>query len=299
MSGLELILNNSTTTGVPGGFNTGRVQNDIGDLCLWSSNLNGIRVTSGNGYVGIGTAATSTYALDVSGNARISGLTTFTSNVGVGKTSPTVALDVSGSAAVSGALTVQGTLYASNVSVLGTTQIINAYETHSSNVVITNYGTGPGLTVTQAETTAQPVAAFYAGIGSANAALLVNNAGQVAIGKNTAAYALDVSGSVTVSGTLTAGNQPFKIITITGTLGAVNSNTSITLPAGVTFSNIIGIFGMANYNGGYRFAVNDSRDPSGWWQVYINANGTFAIYIPTASTNVAGQSYTLSFITSS
>ena len=80
-----------------------------------------------------------------------------------------------------------GMLYASNLSVLGSTEIVNAYESHSSNLVITNLGTGPALSVTQTESgSAQPVAAFYAGLSATNPAVLINSTGQVAIGKPSA-----------------------------------------------------------------------------------------------------------------
>jgi len=131
----------------------------------------------------------------------------FTGNVGVGNYAPAYALDVSGNMRVMGALTVTSTLYTSNVNVLGAIEVINAYTTHSSNLVITNVGTGPALLVTQTEATAQPVAAFYAGIGSTNPAMMVTSAGQVGVGKSTAAYALDVSGWASVSGLTTLGSN--------------------------------------------------------------------------------------------
>lgn len=296
MSGLELILNNSTTTGVPGGFNAGRVQNDMGDLCLWSSNQNGIRISAPTGYVGIGTTAASSYALDVSGNARISGLATYTSNVGIGKT-PNVALDVSGSVAVSGALTVQGTLYASNVSVLGTTEIVNAYETHSSNVVITNYGTGPGLTVTQVETTSQPVAAFYAGIGAANPALLVNNLGQVAIGKPTAAYALDVSGNVNVSGLISTGNScSLRYWTVSGTLPSSGGAQGALFPVLLTDpTKIVACYGTY-MNAGAPFPFNTSFSTAAYkCSMWCNTAG---VYFYDVGATAQGSPYTVIIVTS-
>jgi len=200
-SGLELILNASTGTPV-GGVNTARVQNDVGDLCLWSSNFAGMRISAGTGNV-----------------------------------------------AMTGTLNVAGQLTASNVSVLGTTQIINAYETHSSNVVINNYGTGPALAVMQTETTAQPVAAFYAG---SNTALMVTSTGQVGIGKSTAGYALDVSGSVNVSGTITTGNTGIRYWTIYGTTSStVGTQTNYPTPSGMTTTpaNIVAIWGVINCSG--------------------------------------------------
>jgi len=222
MSSLELILNASTAYGAPGGANAARVQNDVGDLCLWSSNNVGMRISAVTGYVGVG--KTASYALDVSGSVNATGLygcitdslTVPISTLAASAYGLSNVYAMAGAAlpraggTVTGALTVLGSLYASNVTVLGSTEVINAYETHSSNLVITNLGTGPALTVTQTEGgTAQPVAAFYAGIGAANPALMVTNAGQVGIGKSTAGFALDVSGSVNVSGNLICNNGKY------------------------------------------------------------------------------------------
>ena len=102
---------------------------------------------------------------------------------------------------VTGPLTVIGQLNASNVSVFGSYEVVRAFETHSSNVVIDNAGTGPALRVTQAEggpLGAQPVAEFYNGTGTA--ALMIDNAGNVAVNKPTAGFELDVSGIVCATG---------------------------------------------------------------------------------------------------
>jgi len=243
MSSLELILNSATAYGAPGGANAARVQNDVGDLCLWSSNNVGMRISAVSGYVGVG--KTASYALDVSGSVNATGLygcitdslTVPISTLAASAYGLSNVFAVAGAAlpraggTVTGALTVLGSLYASNVTVMGSTEVINAYETHSSNLVITNLGTGPALTVTQTEGgTAQPVAAFYAGIGAANPALMVTNAGQVGIGKATAGYALDVSGGVNAtfySGGFPMVNYAFYMsANYTGTGTVVGSSAS-------------------------------------------------------------------------
>ena len=71
-SGLKIILNSATATSAPGGANAGRIQNDVGDLCLWSSNLVGICITAGTGNVGVGTTGAS-YPLTVAGDVSCSG----------------------------------------------------------------------------------------------------------------------------------------------------------------------------------------------------------------------------------
>jgi len=229
-SGLELILNASTGTPV-GGVNTARVQNDVGDLCLWSSNFAGMRISAGTGNV-----------------------------------------------AMTGTLSVAGQLTASNVSVLGTTEIINAYETHSSNVVINNYGTGPALAVMQTETTAQPVAAFYAG---SNAALMVTSAGQVGIGKSTAAYALDVSGSVNVSGAITVSGT--TVIDASNYFLGLNkyafaftstpispTTRSAWIAGGLSVSIPISGTYLITYNG----RVNNITTSDSWWKMGLWNNRT-------------------------
>ena len=174
----------------------------------WTS-VNGV-ITFGSN-VGIGTSVCPVYALDVSGSLRTSGfvggcitdsLTTSSSTCAASAAGlsnvnavATAALPKAGGT-VAGNLTVTGQFSASNVAVLGSIQTINAYETHSSNVVINNLGTGPALVVTQT-LGAQPVAQFTAG---ANVALYISSTGYVGVGKASAACALDVSGDVNVSG---------------------------------------------------------------------------------------------------
>ena len=106
---------------------------------------------------------------------------------------------------VSGALVVTGQLTASNVTVLGTYETVNAYTSHSSNLVISNtLGFGPALSVIQSESLygAQPVAQFFNGV---DPALCIDAAGNVAVNKATSlGYELDCSG--TVNATFLRGN---------------------------------------------------------------------------------------------
>jgi len=128
--------------------------------------------------------------------------------VGIGGTAvPAYALDVSGGARFT------GTLVASNVSVVGSIEIVNAYETHTSNLVITNVGTGPALTVSQVETGpmgAQPCALFTAG---SNVGLYVSSTGGVGVGQSNvkAGFALDVSGSVNATSLIVGGSTNKQI----------------------------------------------------------------------------------------
>ena len=148
-------------------------------------------------------------------------------NLGVGGLSaPAYAIDVSGAVRASGG--VFSTLMGSNVTVLGSLSVagsfetVNAYETHSSNVVIVNAGTGPALSVTQTSVGAQPVAAFYAG---SNVALHVGSGGNVGVGKASTTYALDVSGGVNISGETTFAYPPCTLNAMTGTTNILKSQT--------------------------------------------------------------------------
>jgi len=87
--------------------------------------------------------------------------------------------------------------------------------------------------------------------------------------------ALDVSGSVAVSGSLnasslTAGNVAFKVYYCTGTLGAVNTTTTVSLPSYFTSANIISITGLTDTSpsgGGTRIGFAWAWD--GNWAVSV------------------------------
>ena len=165
-------------------------------------------VVCSNGAVALGKSwAAAPHALDVSGNARVSGFASF-QQIACQKSAADAnqALDVGGNARIAGTVTVEGTLFASNVAVLGSFETVNAFTSSTSNVAITNAGPGPALAVTQSAGPSgpQPVAAFYAGSA---VALAVDSNGAVAVGKSAAAtgIALDVNGAASISGALAVG----------------------------------------------------------------------------------------------
>ena len=175
--------------------------------------------------------------LDVSGIGAFGSTVTVKGNVGVGT------LDVSGAANVRGDLTVIGTLWASNVTVLGSVETVHAYETHTSNIVINNRGTGPALTVTQTESGLQNVAEFYNGAGVP--ALIIDNAGNLAVNMampngGTSGAELDVSGSAKVSGTLFANNVAIGGSSINGGY-ALNVSGIAGFSSNVTVAGNIGV----------------------------------------------------------
>jgi len=100
---------------------------------------------------------------------------------------------------VDGNFFVTGTLSASNLSVLGSTAIINGYETNTSNVVIDNLaGFGPALKVTQTGVgSSYPVADFYDNDVSTTVPLLrLADGGNVGINTASPQAKLDVRGAV-------------------------------------------------------------------------------------------------------
>lgn len=109
-----------------------------------TSTLNALTAHSLSGCVSdSSTTSNGTLAASLTALSNVtSALATTTSNVSNVNIVANAALPKTGGI-VTGDLTIKGTFYASNVSVLGTTEIVNAYETHSSNVVISNSNTGP------------------------------------------------------------------------------------------------------------------------------------------------------------
>ncbi len=127
------------------------------------------------------------------------------------------------------------------------------------------------------------------------------NAGSVGIGSSAPTRALDVSGNVAVSGTVTAGNTGFKVYTVTGTLPGTSGSNSFSFPAGVSWANIIAISGVANYNGAafVMFPSNmNTRDPTANWDFWLYYPSTLYVYVYPSGTNVAGQAFKVTFITS-
>ena len=117
------------------------------------------------------------------------------------------------------------------MAVLGDFVTIRSYETHSSNIVIDNVGTGPALKVTQTEggpLGSQPVAEFYNGLGVA--ALFIDNNGNVAVNQPTASAELDVSG--VCKATSFQGNGSGLTGIVVATQAWDVSGTNVTVPSG-------------------------------------------------------------------
>lgn len=107
-------------------------------------------------------------------------------NIGIGTTLPTQRLDVFGN------VNVTGTLWASNVNVIGDFVTMNTVTSNTEQVVVENAGTGPALKVTQ--TGNNSVAEFYD--KESGVALYVGNNGNIGIGTTVPIGKFQVAGSL-------------------------------------------------------------------------------------------------------
>ena len=247
------------------------------------------------------------------------------SSVGVGTTAPTSTLDVRGDAKIS------GTLYTSNLQVLGTNTVINGLETVSSNVSINNTsGFGPALKVRQTGVGANyPIADFYdndvsttvpalriadggyvgVGIASPLTPLHVYGAtthnGNVGVNKPpSTTFSLDVSGSVNVSGgTITTGNSCslcyWKLTGTTPTYSAsVAVDLNIQFPLGCDATTVVAIFGTF-VNGTTRMPFNMSTGGTSWTTQLYNDSTQVKMSLVAGAASASARPYSIIIITSS
>jgi len=119
---------------------------------------------------------------------------TNTLQVGIGTTRPQEAFHVQGNLLSTGNITSQGTVTASNLSILGDFVTLNTITSNTEQMVIQNAGTGPALKVTQ--TGANSIAEFY---DDGNAlALMIADGGNVGIGTANPLSKLHVQGACIV-----------------------------------------------------------------------------------------------------
>jgi hypothetical protein len=106
------------------------------------------------------------------------------------------------------------------------------------------------------------------------------------------------NGNFSAAGTSTlGGNVGIKVYTASGTLSAVGASHTISIPSGVTASNVISMAGVVQT--AYLMAAFDTRDPSFYWAFYFNNVGTITVVTGPSASVVAGSGYRLTFITNS
>ena len=131
-----------------------------------------------------------------------------------------------------------GTLQTSNLQVLGSNMIVNAYDIFSSNVIVNNFGTGPALSVTQSETGAvsgSAVAMFQA--GSVNALAIIGS-GSVGIGTTLPSRALDVVGDIHASGSVYGAGSSLTALNATNISSGTLDNAH--LPSAISVTSLAG-----------------------------------------------------------
>lgn len=176
-------------------------------------------------------------------------------NLGVGLTNPAYPLHVMGNAYIN------GTLYTSNMVILGAIEIINSFVSQSSNLLINNIsGVGTGLVVQQKTVGgAGIVADFYdTGISPTVPALRISNGGFVGINTTAPASNLDVFGNARVTGTLTAN-------LFNGTINASNISGSSSL------SQWTGAAGTSIYYSS-NVGINTSSAPASTYALYVSGD---------------------------
>ena len=177
-----------------------RIGNDASTVAITGSH------TTLNGSVGVGTTAPQA-PLHVVGTGRFTGVESSTISATTSIAAPTASIS--------------GSLYTSNLYVLGSNMIVNAYEVVSSNMVVNSAGTGPALSVNLTETGAlagNPVAQFFAG---PTCALNIVGSGSVGVGTAVPLSAFHVVGAATVTG---AGS--FGSLSTTGLAAAATLSTT-------------------------------------------------------------------------
>jgi hypothetical protein len=223
-------------------------------------------------------------------------------NVGIGTTLPTEKLLVEGN------IYAKGTVYTSNLKVLGATTILDTTTSNTEQLIITNDGTGPALQVTQ--TGPQPVAQFID--AESGTALFISGDGNIGIGTQTPRQRLEVSGNAIFLNSVGFGTAipkaPLDIYNnVTVKLGANVGFGTITdsrlqvleslfeypppNSAGSITSNVFTINGEPNGNGVYHIRTSSEQDTSyqgymafdkssDWTQhTWISSNSSMPAYL--------------------
>jgi hypothetical protein len=189
----------------------------------------GTSVASPNNFAVNGTAVFGTYA-STSTQLSINTQVAIGGNLGIGTTNATYPLHVQGNAFIG------QTLYTSNLTVLGSVEIVKAFVTESSNLVIANVsGVGPALSVTQKIINGNGIIAdFYdPDLSTTIPAVRIAHGGNVGLGTGTPTTSLHIYGqSTSIQSAITidnipetAGGNPQQYITFRNTTAGTASDT--------------------------------------------------------------------------
>jgi predicted RNA-binding protein associated with RNAse of E/G family len=214
-------------------------------------------------------------------------------NVGIGTSLPMNALSVYGNIFTS------GTLYASNLNILGETTILNTVTSNTERIVIQNDGTGPALQVFQSGI--QPIAEFY---DDNVLSLVIANGGNVGIGTSIANYTLDVKGKIhadqlNITRASDQSTEEFKLQSISNALRLGGSDTGIIID-----ENSVSILGLSNVlyvskNGGIGIGTTQPKERLHVQDnVYISGSTTISGTLTASNLAILGDTVVLNTITS-
>jgi hypothetical protein len=227
------------------------------------------------------------------------------SNVGVGTTAPLYPLHVVGSVYCS------GTTYTSNLVVYGSNVVVIGQEIHSSNIIVANYGTGPGLVVNQYGTNI--IAQFID--GESGTGLQVHNGAVVSIGDGTApsgsdklrvAGAMAITGNVGISGAgttnplsiVTSGNDTFTV-KYDAALGAAWDGTRLTNQYGATELAAIKLCNESGSTGSLEFYTGAASVLNQRMRISSTGNVGIGTTNPTQTLSVNGVTAATRFLSTS
>ena len=312
---------------------------------LWKTSLTNIYVPSGSN-IGIGTANPAG-ALTVVGSASIGSYTAtppfngliISGSVGIGTSSPIYALDVVGNTRLTGGggpvlqtnTQMFGSITLNNNQTAGSTVTFSPALSKPAYITITSQTTTGGCvivpdaissttgfnytchnvsgssqnTATWSLTwTATPYNALDVS-GNLNVSGTITT-GNVGIGKAPTSYAMDVSGSVNVDGTISTGNacalRYWKITGTTPTVGVAYAQVQVALPSGCVFGNIVSVYGSVLSAGNSIIPMNNTNTAvagnSGWQiQCFVSSTVGVCVGIAANTTGVSAQPFTVIVVT--
>jgi hypothetical protein len=114
-------------------------------------------------------------------------------------------------------------------------------------------------------------------------------------------FSVNGDGNTATPGTSTlGGNVGIRVYKLQATLGAVNSNVTVALPAGVTNSNLISMTAICTNSGGFT-VHNDYADTTdgSHFRMYTTPSNNLNLFTGPSSSSIAGRTCKVTFITES